>query len=146
MRTRRVVAFMLTAILAVGVSPAMAQQTAGIIAGRATDEAKQPYTDFAVQLRDVQTGQVVGTQPLNAQGQFSFSGVEMTRRYLVELFNTRENRVVCTEGPFVLSTPQVPSKTDVNIDCGRTPVALWLLAAGAGAAAVIAVATRSVSQ
>jgi hypothetical protein len=46
----------------------------------------------------------------------------------------------------MLSTPALPSKTDVNIDCGRTPAALWLLAAGAGAAAAIAVATRSVSQ
>jgi hypothetical protein len=136
----------LAALLAVGVSPAMAQQTAGIISGKATDEAKQPYSDYAVQLRDAATGQVVGTQPLNPQGQFSFSGVEMARRYLVELFNTKQNKVVCTEGPYVLSAATLPSKTDVNIDCGRAPAALWLLAAGAGAAAAIAVATRSVSQ
>ena len=136
---------MLAATIAVGISPAMAQQGAGIISGKATDEAKQPYSDYAVQLRDAASGAVVGTQPLNAQGQFSFSGAEMTRRYLVELFNTRENRVVCTEGPFVLSTG-MPNKTDVNVDCGRSPAALWLLAAGAGAAAAIAVATRSVSQ
>jgi hypothetical protein len=137
---------MLAAAIAVGVSPAMAQQSAGIISGKATDEAKQPYSDYAVQLRDAASGAVVGTQPLNAQGQFSFSGVELSRRFLVELLNTRENRVVCTEGPYMLSTPAMPSKTDVNIDCGGPPAALWLLAAGAGAAAAIAVATRSVSQ
>jgi hypothetical protein len=146
MKSRRVLAVALAVVMTVGVSPALAQQTAGLISGRATEEAKQPYSDYAVQLRDAATGQVVGTQPLSAQGQFSFSGVEMSRRYLVELFNTRENRVVCTEGPYMLSTPALPSKTDVNIDCGRTPAALWLLAAGAGAAAAIAVATRSVSQ
>ena len=145
MTTRRVFAFMLAATLAVGASPAMAQQTAGIIAGRAADR-KLTFSDFAVQLRDAASGQVIGTQPLNAQGQFSFSGVEMSRRVLVELFNTSQNRVVCTEGPFVLNATSLPSKTDVTIDCGRTPAALWLLAAGAGAAAAIAVATRSVSQ
>jgi hypothetical protein len=123
----------------------LAQQAAGIISGKATGEAKPPYSDYAVQLRDAATGAVVGTQPLGAQGQFSFSGAEISRRYLVELFNTSQSRIVCTEGPVVL-TASKPFKTDVNIDCGKSPTAYWLLAAGAGAAAAIAVATRSVSQ
>jgi len=139
--------------MALGTVPAMAQQAAqttpagnGVIAGRATDEAKQPYSDYAVQLRDAATGRVVTAQPLNAQGQFGFSGLELSRRYLVELFNTRENKLVCTEGPYYLSSPTMVSKNDVNVDCGKAPAALWLLVAGAGTAGAIAIVTRSVSQ
>jgi hypothetical protein len=38
------------------------------------------------------------------------------------------------------------NRTDVNIDCGKAPAALWLLAAGAGTAAAIALATNSTSN
>src|SRR5262245_58498467 len=111
MAIRRILAVSLAAMLAVGVSPAFAQQPAvtqqasGIISGKATDEAKQPYSDYTVQLRDVRTGQTVGTPvPLNPQGQFSFNNVEISRRLLVELVNTKQNnKVVCTEGPFNLN-------------------------------------------
>jgi hypothetical protein len=34
----------------------------------------------------------------------------------------------------------------VNIDCGKVPAAVWLLAAGAGTAAAIALATNSTSN
>lgn len=148
MNAQRTVALALAVVMAAGTS-IVAQQgvaaTRGVLAGRATDEARQPYSDYAVQVRDAATGQVVGTQPLNTQGQFSFAGMENARRYLVELYRVRENRVMCTEGPFVLSSA-LPSKVDVNIECGRAPAALWLLAAGAGAAAFIGIATRSASQ
>lgn len=136
-------------LMAVGLTPAFAQQANGVLSGTADDEANQPYSDYAVQLRDPANGQVAGTTPLTPQGRFVFQNVEAGRRLLVELYNTRENRVVCTEGPFVLAasaTAQNASKTDVNIDCGKVPAALWLLAAGAGAAAAIAVATQSTAQ
>jgi hypothetical protein len=123
----------------------LAQQ--GALAGKATAEAQQPYTEnYRVQLRDPASGAIVGTpQALDAQGRFSFTSLETNRRYLVELFLVKENRVVCTEGPFQLTTTRV-SLTDIDIDCGKKPLALWLLAAGAGTAAVIAIATRSASQ
>jgi len=150
MRSRRILAAAVAGLLALGSIPALAQQAAqvatGVISGRATDEAKQPYSDYAVQLRDAATGRVVSAQPLNAQGQFAFSSVELSRRYLVELMNTRENKLVCTEGPYFLSSPTMVSKTDVNVDCGKAPAALWLLVAGAGTAGAIAIVTRSVSQ
>jgi hypothetical protein len=147
MITRRFVAIMLALFMAVGLAPlALAQQTLGILGGKASDEAKKPYEDYSVQLRNPQTGQVVATQPLSAQGQFSFDKVELNQKMLVELFNQRQNKVVCTEGPFVLSAPAQPSKTDVNIDCGKRPTAAWLLAAGAGAASAIAIGTRSASK
>jgi hypothetical protein len=145
MTTRRMLAAALAVTLVVGATPLLAQQASGVLAGKATNEAKKPYTDYTVQLRDAATGQVVGTVPLDAQGQFTFNSLEQARRYLVELFSKRTSTVVCTEGPFVLS-PSMMSKTDVKIDCGKPPAALWLLAAGAGTAAAIAIATRSASQ
>lgn len=144
MTTRRA----LITALAIGVSvgTALAQQTSGTLAGKATDEAKKPYSNYAVQLRDVATGQITSTQPLNDQGRFSFAAVQLSRPYLVELFQTQEKKVVCTEGPYTLTASSMPNKTDVNIDCGRTPAVLWLLLAGAGAAGAIAIVTRSSSQ
>lgn len=136
-------------MMALAISPVLAQQAPqpapGILGGKATDEAREPYTDYAVQLRDVTTGQVVQTQTLSAQGLFSFKAVSLAKPYLVELFQQKERRVICTEGPYTLTT-QAPTKADVTINCGKAPAALWLLLAGAGAAAAVAVATRSVSR
>ena len=135
-------------VTALATSPVWAQQqpaTNGSIGGKATDEAKAPYTDYAVQLRDVSTGQVTQTKALGAQGEFTFTGVTLAKPYLVELFHQKERRVVCTEGPFTLTATAV-NKGDVSISCGKAPAALWLLLAGAGAAAAVAVATRSVSR
>ncbi len=145
MAMRRVLAAGVAIVLGLGAVPATAQQTIGSIAGRATDEAKKPYADYSVQLRDASTGQVVGTVPLDAQGMFSFSNLEVSRRFLVELYNTREKEVVCTEGPYPLA-PNAARRADVNIDCGSAPAALWLLAAGAGAVAAVAVVTTSASE
>ena len=144
MRTRY--ALTIAAAFSLTVGAALAQQTSGMLAGKATDEAKKPYSDYAVQLRDVATGQIAVSQSLNDQGQFSFSGVQMSRRYLVELFQIKERKVVCTEGPYMLSAPSLPNKTDINIDCGAAPAVLWLLLAGAGAAGTIAIVTRSASK
>jgi hypothetical protein len=139
MISKRFMALGLTTLLAVGSIPVLAQQ-AGTLGGKATDEAKQPYSDYTVQIRDAATGQIVQTQPLNATGQFTFSNLEMNQRLLVELFNVPKAEVVCTEGPFTLQTPAMPSKTDVNIDCGKK--ALWLLLA---APAIGLLAARSPS-
>lgn len=149
MITQRVMALTLAASMVAGLSPAFAQQGAGTIAGKATDEAKPPYSRYSIQLRDAASGQVTSTTPLNPQGMFSIANVEMARRYLVELVQTNpgnnQARVLCTEGPFTLSAAN-PSKTDVVIECGKKETAQWLLAAGAGTAAAIALATRSASR
>jgi hypothetical protein len=126
MISRRLLTLALTALLAAGSMPVLAQQ-AGTLGGKATDEAKQPYSDYTVQVRNAATGQIVRTEPLNATGLFTFANLEMNQRYLVELFKVSEAKVVCTEGPFNLQTPSMPTKTDVNIDCGKK--ALWLLLA-----------------
>ena len=117
--------------MAVGAAPMMAQQTASSAARPPMKPSNR--RDFSVQLRNPSTGQVVATQPLTEKGLFSFSNVELNQRMLVELVNLKQNKIVCTEGPFVLSAPAQMNKSDVNIDCGRPPASLWLLAAGAGA-------------
>lgn len=142
---QRMVATALAVIMAVGTAPALAQQTTGTVGGKATDEAKKPYTDYVVQLRDVTSGQVASTKPLDPQGQFSFLGVGVPQTYLVELVKVKDKKIVCTEGPYAL-TLAVPNKLDVNISCGKAPAALWLLLAGAGAATAIAIADRSTSK
>ena len=87
-----------------------------------------------------------GTEPLDAQGRFNFAKVEGDKQYLVQLFNLKENKIVCTEGPFDLM--QQALKNDVVIECGRTPAAWWLLgaAAAAGVTAGVVVATASPSR
>lgn len=137
MTSRRLLSFALAALLAVGSMPVLAQQ-AGTLAGKAIDEAKKPYSDYAVQIRNAATGQIVRTEPLNDTGLFTFASLELGQRYLVELFNVPDAKVVCTEGPFNLQTPSMPTKVDVNIDCGKP--ALWLLLA---VPAVGLLATRS---
>ena len=143
MATQRILAATLAGLMAFGMSPVFAQQAAGVLAGRATDEAKKPYRDYAVQLRDAVTGQVINMAPLTEQGQFAFKTVPFSRRFLLEL--TKENKVVCTEGPYGLEATS-PTKTDVNIECARAPAALWLLTAAAGTVAAVAVTTHSTSE
>jgi hypothetical protein len=135
----------LAAVILVAASPASARQGIGALAGKATDEAKQPYSDYAVQLRDANSGLVVSTKTLDVQGQFSFLNLAIARTYLVELVQIKDKKIVCTEGPYNL-TASAARKLDVNISCGKVPAAIWLLAAGAGAAAAVAVATRSTSR
>lgn len=142
---RQAVAASLAAMLAVGGAPLLLAQQGGI-SGTATDEARRPYSDFSVRVRDPQSGQVFGTQVLDAQGRFSFGGLTLGQNYLVELIQTNaNNRIVCTEGPFGLNQ-QLTSRTDVNIDCGGPPAALWLLAGAAGVVTAVGLLTQSNGQ
>lgn len=146
MSIKGTVAFALTLALASSsMSSALlrAAQENGALAGKATDKAKQPYSDYVVRVRTVNNPAVVQTVPLTATGTFSFSGLALTQNYLVDLVNTKQNKVVCTEGPYALGS-SMTAKNDINIDCGRNPTA-FLLAAGAGAA-IIAAATQSNSN
>lgn len=146
MDMKRIVAATLALVLSTVLTPVLAQQqTLGSIAGRATDEARRPYNNYVVQLRDADTGQVVHTTPLDAQGRYQFSDLPLSRHFLVELYNVQEKRMVCTEGPQTL-TADVNTRNDLNIDCGAAPAAAWLLAAAAGAVAAVGVVTQSASE
>lgn len=127
---RRVIASSLAVMLALGAAPILLAQQ-GTISGKADDEAKKPFSNYAVQLMDLKTNQITATIPLNTQGQFSFSGVAPDAQYLVQLYSNQQNRVVCTEGPYTVAAPSSLSHTNVNIDCDKRPTAPWLLAAAA---------------
>ena len=139
MSTRRALALGLLIVFTTGIAPTTvaAQEQSGMINGKAR-EAKKPYTDYTVQLRDIVTGQITQTVALTDDGSFSLAGVKPSARHVVELFSKKVNKVVCTEGPFVL-TSEAPNKYNVVINCGATPAAWWLLVAGAGTATTIAV-------
>src|SRR5262249_5745164 len=68
------------------------------LAGTAKNEAKKPYTDFTVRARNTQSGAIAGTIPLDQDGNFSLANLPPAY-YVTELLN-KDNKVVCTEGPF----------------------------------------------
>ena len=147
MAPKQMCAAVLALVLTVGMSPLAGQQAAvsGVLGGRATDEARRPYTNYVVQLRDAATGELVTTAQLDDQGNYRFNDLALQRRFLVELYHSPNRQVVCTEGPVVL-TPEAAVRAEQDIDCGVNPAALWLLGAAAGAAAAVGLATQSASQ
>ena len=137
MRTRQTVAVALAMTFATGLimQPGLragAAQEAGTIAGTAKKEARKPFPEYSVRARNVQQGVIAATVQLDPSGNFTLAGVDPAN-YLVELLDAK-GKVVCTEGPFDLA--KQPSKSGVNIECGK-PAAWWLLAA-AGAAGITA--------
>ena len=136
MKMRQTVALGLAFALAFAATPtnliAGGQQNVSI-GGTAKKEAKKPYADYTVRARNSQGGQIGATTMLDPNAQFSMTGLPPAN-YLVELLD-KNGKVVCTEGPFNLTQQFV--KNDVNIDCGKLPVA-WLLIAAAAAAGITA--------
>jgi hypothetical protein len=116
-------------------------QATGTISGTAKKEAKRPYPDYSVRARDVEQGLVAATLPLDESGNFALAGIA-TATYLVELLDAK-GKVVCTEGPFDLSTE--PFRRNVNIECGK-PAAWWLLAAAAAAGITAGVVTTDAAS
>ena len=144
MSTRRTLATTLALAITVTSLPgsvlSAVQNATGVISGKATSEAKKPYTDYTVQLFNVATGSVAGTAALDNDGRFKFNDVALSTRLQVQLM--KQGRVVCTEGPYTLSQTML-SRTDVDINCGNHPAAWWLAAASGAAAAAIAVGVNS---
>jgi len=147
MKSQRIVATAVAFALASATSLIAAGQQTATLAGTAKDEAKKPYGDYSVRARDVATGMIVGTTPLNTDANFSLPDLSSSK-YLVELVLHKNNqdKVVCTEGPFDLTQQML--KNDVVIDCGKVPAAWWLLgaAAAAGITAGIVASNSSPSQ
>ena len=130
MKNNRFVAIALAFTLAnTAVPTALFAQQSTSLAGTAKDEAKKPFTDYTVRARDVNAGTQTPAQALDAQGNFSLTGLTAAN-YLVELLN-KNGKVVCTEGPFDLSKQAI--KSDVVVDCNKVPAAWWLVGAAAAA-------------
>lgn len=147
MSVKRVVAACLCAV-AIGVPSISAapEGMTGVLNGRARAGSKR-ITDYAVQLRDAETGKVLTTVPIDSEGVFVAKEVPVSKPYLLELVraNTKETPVVCTAGPYTVP-PDPKVKTNARLDCGRAPAAFWVLAAAAGTAGFTSYVTRSASQ
>lgn len=122
----------------------------GRLGGSATDEAKKPYTDYLIRIRNVTSTQPVWSVPLAPDGKFFLSGLPLPDKYLVELHlktrpdNNVETRLVCTEGPFELKPPGerehfTDEKLDINIECGQSAAWLWLAALAGGSNSIAGV-------
>jgi hypothetical protein len=149
MSFRAALAYSLVTALVVSTIPIAAQNN-GLIAGKAENEAKAPYSDYRIDIRDTASLMVVGTGPLDPKAKFSISSLPLSKKYQVELVQIMDKgkqiqpKIICTEGPYEMTTTKF-SFTDVDINCGTNPAAWWLAAAG-GAAAAIALGVRSPSR
>lgn len=121
--------------LAVGALPALAAGQGGqtvTVTGTARKQAKRPYTNYIVRARQVDTGQIAASVPLDGSANFTFTNMTPAA-YLMELVNA-QGKVVCTAGPFAAA-----GGVNVSIDCDKKkPSQAWLLLAAAGAAGVTA--------
>jgi hypothetical protein len=137
MRMRNVragLALALAASLALGPVSAAGQGN-GFLAGDAKAEAKQPYTNYSVRARSTTDGTIQSTVILDAQGNFQLDGLA-PGKFVIELTKTGQNKVICSEGPFELTSAAI-SKSGIHVACNQ-PVAAWLLIAAAAAAGVTA--------
>ena len=73
----------------------------GTINGRATDESGQPLPNMLAQLRNIATKQIVGATTTNAQGLFSFVGLN-PGQYVVEI-TALNGAIVGTTVPITLA-------------------------------------------
>jgi hypothetical protein len=130
----RTIASLLVLSILLGNWPALAAagQTVSV-SGTARKEAKRPYTDYIVRARQVDSGQIAASTPLDGAANFAFTGMTPAS-YLMELVNG-QGKVVCTAGPFETTI----SASGISIDCHRKyPSAAWLLLGAAAAAGVTA--------
>jgi hypothetical protein len=122
-------------------------QATGTISGIARDEAMKPVANRCVQLRNVDTKQVVATSKTNDKGEFTFTGVQ-AGRYQVEVLD-KDCKNVLEAGSPVSLTKAVMIRPDVNVIVSEISPALGggffdstegaLLVAAAGAGVTIAV-------
>ncbi len=111
-RAKRCLALSLMAAVLITAAPMQADQNSGSLVGKATEEAKRPYSNYSVRAR-LASGGSGNTVPLSVDGRFAITGLSFPGDYLVELINNADGNVVCTEGPFK------NAKGNINIDCGK---------------------------
>ncbi|MGE0702682.1 MAG: carboxypeptidase-like regulatory domain-containing protein [Vicinamibacterales bacterium] len=145
MAFRQVMAASLAFVMAIGAGPMLVaqQQGQGTIVGQATDEADSPYANYTVQLVHRDTQQILATQVLDGEGNFSFAGLGPAPYFVRLIDNDDDNELVCEEGPFDVANADF--NLDVNIDCGGPPAALYLAAGVAGLVTAIGVLDASES-
>jgi hypothetical protein len=156
---RRVIAIALSSALVLQAAPLLAASAAGAAAGQeqavtgvlngtAQTSTGQTLSNYAVQARNLQTGQIAGTSTSNAAGGFSFGGLN-PGNYVVELVNS-SGTVVGSSASIAVAAGVVPAAAaaTVTVTLAATEAiagvagaaAAGTAAAGAGAAAGISTA------
>jgi hypothetical protein len=138
-RAQRFLAPSLIAAVLMTAMPMQADQNSGSLGGKASEEARRPYSNYSVRAR-LASGGSGNTVPLGPDGRFAITGLSFPGDYLVELINNADGNVVCTEGPFK------NAKGNINIDCGKAPAAMWLTPLLAPLAATLGVVQASNGQ
>jgi hypothetical protein len=132
----------------VAFATALAAQGTATLSGTARSSNGQPIEDCTAQLRDVVTGQLVGTTKCDRAGAFMFTGLN-PGNYVVEIVNA-QGVVVGTSavsavaaGATVTMTVTAATAVAATSSGGiSTAVILTALAAAAGVAAIVVVANR----
>jgi hypothetical protein len=163
MAMRRILTMVLSVMLAGVPTFVSALQNTGTLQGTAVRQIHGPYNRYIVRARNLSNreaavgtivwdtaldGQIVGSVPLDANGHFSLGGLLVPGTFLVELYDVEDEKIVCTEGPFVLTGGEVNTLVSLNINivCGRPPAALLLAGLAGLTAASVALADESNDQ
>ena len=112
-------------------------QEPGSISGHARREVKRNETQHTVRARGID-GVAGVTVSLDAQANFSVPGLT-AQPYVLELLSP-SGKVLCTE--HVTLTTALPTKTGVEIECGKKAALLPVLLAGIAAASTAGVLTN----
>lgn len=120
----------LAAAPAARVAGIQAQAATGAINGTAQSSAGQTLSNYTVQLRNLQTGQLAGTTTSNTAGSFSFAGLNPAN-YVIEIVN--EAGVVVGSSASIA----VAAGATVTVTVSATAAAA-IAATGAAAGAVAA--------
>jgi hypothetical protein len=154
---RRIVALVLALTFAfhtastVAFAAAAAAQGTATLSGTARSSSGQPIENSTVQVRDVMTGQLVGSTTSDAAGGFMFTGLNPAN-YVVEVVNA-QGVVIGTSAVTALTagaTVAIPvtAATAAAATTGGISKAVLVtaLAAAAGVAAVVVVANRGTAS
>jgi hypothetical protein len=130
-------------------APALKQAGTGTLRGTAQNQGGQTLASHTVRLRNVGTGQLVGSTTSNGAGAFSFTGLPPAN-YLVEIVDAAGN-IVGTSPLTAVAAGATVSVTVTTAAAGAmagaagmtgTAILLTTAAAAAGVVAVVVVATR----
>ena len=145
---RRIAAAALAFTFALHTAPMFAAQGTGAISGTAQNSAGQTLGNFTVQLRSVETGQLVGSTTSNAAGSFSFAGLN-PGSFVVEVVNAA-GQIVGTSSAVAISAGAAASVTVTAAAAASlltsagisTALVITTVAAGAGVTGIVVAATK----
>jgi len=121
-----------------------AKVVVGTLRGRAAESLAKPYFEYAVVVRDVQTGAELARRAMDPEGTFFVDGLAFQRFVVVELRNVRRGGIVWTGGPYVL-TPERATNLLLNVGYG-SQTGSWVMNAASDVPTVITLAIRSGSR